>query len=81
MFDLLNTSNLDEMTNLSRKFLETLNIFYSTLYLLLKLALLKTSTRSTQTLLLYVTIAIVERSFFAMNFVKNQMCICTDMKF
>jgi len=81
MFDLLNTSNLDERTNLSRKFLETLNIFYSTLYLLLKLALLKTSTRSTQTLLLYVTIAIVERSFFAMNFVKNQMCICTDMKF
>ena len=81
MFDLLNTSNLDERTNLSRKFLETLNIFYSTLYLLLKLALLKTRTRSTQTLLLYVTIAIVERSFFAMNFVKNQMCICTDMKF
>ena len=76
MFDLLNTSNLDEMTNLSRKFLKTLNIFYSMLY-----SLLKTSIRSTQTLLLYVTIAIVERSFFAMNFVKNQMCICTDMKF
>jgi len=39
------------------------------LYLLLKLALLKTSTKSTQTLQLYATTITVERSFFVMNFV------------
>ena len=57
-------SNLDVISDLSRKMVETRrHIAYQIVYLLLKL-----------TLLLPVATATVERSFTAINFMKNQMC-------